>query len=110
MGLDIPTFMATYNELKCQGGVNSAMTVQFMPEEKQPHACIGCGACSRICPQNIAIPELFSAVNAKRNDQTVSAVSGGMPVDCIKCGKCEDICPQNLKIRELLTVVAEELN
>ena len=60
MGLDIPTFMATYNELKCQGGVNSAMTVQFMPEEKQPHACIGCGACSRICPQNIAIPGTVS--------------------------------------------------
>lgn len=72
--------------------------------------CTTCRYCTEVCPQNISIPELFSAVNAKRNDQEVPAVSGGMPEDCIKCGKCEDICPQNLKIRELLTVAAEELN
>ena len=71
--------------------------------------CTTCRYCTEVCPQNIPIPELFSAINAKRSDQEPLPVSGAMPVDCIKCGKCEDSCPQNLKIRELLTVAAEEL-
>ena len=71
--------------------------------------CTACRYCTEVCPQEIAIPELFTAVNAKRSDQHIPEVSGGMPGDCIKCGKCEEICPQNLKIRELLTVAAEEL-
>jgi len=49
--------MATYNELSSGGGVNSAMTVQFLPEDKKPEMCIGCGACSAICPQSISIPQ-----------------------------------------------------
>ncbi len=71
--------------------------------------CTACRYCTEVCPQEIAIPELFAALNAKRQQQAVAPVSGGMPGDCVKCGKCEEICPQNLKIRELLTVVAEEL-
>lgn len=71
--------------------------------------CTACRYCTEVCPQEIAIPELFAAVNAKRQEQVPSAVSGGQPQDCVKCGKCEEICPQNLKIRELLTVAAEEL-
>ena len=69
--------------------------------------CTACRYCTEVCPQGIAIPELFSAVNAKRSEQTVPEFS--REIDCIKCGKCEEICPQNLKIRELLTVVSEEL-
>lgn len=71
--------------------------------------CTACRYCTEVCPQEIAIPELFSAVNARRSDQPVPEISGKMPDECIKCGKCEEICPQNLKIRELLTVAAEEL-
>ncbi len=71
--------------------------------------CTACRYCTEVCPQEIAIPELFAAVNAKRSEQAVSQIPGGQPADCIKCGKCEEICPQDLKIRELLTVAAEEL-
>lgn len=71
--------------------------------------CTACRYCTEVCPQEIAIPELFAAVNAKRSEQSIPEVTGGMPADCIKCGKCEEICPQNLNIRELLTVAAEEL-
>ncbi len=56
MGLDIPLFMATYNELSFMLGVNSAMAVQFLEENKQPTACVTCGRCARVCPQNIDIP------------------------------------------------------
>ena len=69
--------------------------------------CTSCRYCTEVCPQEIPIPELFAALNAKRSEQEIPPVSTG--IDCIKCGKCEESCPQNLKIRELLTVAAEEL-
>ncbi len=61
LGLNIPMFMATYNDLAFELGVNSAIEIQFLPKEKQPDACVTCGRCARVCPQNIDIP----LVNAK---------------------------------------------
>ena len=71
--------------------------------------CTACRYCTEVCPQEIPIPELFAALNSKRQEQPWEPVAGASPAECIKCGKCEQICPQNLNIRELLTVVAEEL-
>ncbi len=69
--------------------------------------CTGCRYCTEVCPQAIAIPELFSALNAKRQEQEVQTL---LPFpECLKCGKCEQICPQGLSIRELLEVAAGEL-
>lgn len=71
--------------------------------------CTNCRYCTEVCPQEIAIPDLFANMNAKRQEQETSSITGGMPTDCIKCGKCEEICPQTLNIRELLVVASEEL-
>ena len=56
MGLDIPTFLATYNELRVAPSTNAVMHIEFMEESQKPSACIACGKCTRICPQNIDIP------------------------------------------------------
>ena len=56
MGLDLPTFLATYNELRVAPSTNAVMHIEFMEEDKKPSACIACGKCTRICPQNIDIP------------------------------------------------------
>lgn len=32
------------------------MRIEFMPEDKKPTACIGCGQCTQMCPQNIDVP------------------------------------------------------
>ena len=72
--------------------------------------CTNCRYCTEVCPQEIAIPDLFANVNAMRQEQEIGVIHGDMPADCVKCGKCEEICPQNLHIRELLVVVAEELD
>ena len=73
--------------------------------------CTACRYCTEVCPQEIAIPELFACLNAKKQEGTEAVYPAGTTPasECIKCGKCEKICPQNLKIRELLVVAAEEL-
>ena len=63
MGLDIPTMLATYNELKFAKVTNASMLYELMPEDKRPTACIACGACMQMCPQHIAIPEKLSELS-----------------------------------------------
>lgn len=78
--------------------------------------CTACRYCIEGCPSQIAIPDLFACLNAKRiyNDwnqdyyyNSVHTVNNGKASQCIKCGKCEKICPQHLEIRKLLEDVAE---
>ncbi|MBO5380164.1 MAG: aldo/keto reductase [Clostridia bacterium] len=60
-GLDIPKLIALYNEqVFSGGGFIVSMSLGSLPEDKRPSACIGCGACQAVCPQNIRIPEIFS--------------------------------------------------
>ena len=72
--------------------------------------CTGCRYCVDDCPQQIAIPDLFAAVNKGKNTDTpadFADISGGKAADCVKCGKCEENCPQFLPIRALLRKVAK---
>ena len=79
--------------------------------------CTACRYCTEVCPQGIAIPDLFACLNAKKvfdNWNTIYYYNNihtkdrCKASDCLKCGLCEDICPQHLKIRELLEAVAKE--
>lgn len=59
MGLDIPKLLELYNEAMVTGGDGGfipAMYVGTLPEDKRPSACIGCGSCAAVCPQQIDIP------------------------------------------------------
>lgn len=74
--------------------------------------CTGCRYCVDGCPSSISIPDIFTALNAKRTfptDYRPNFVYGGL-VDrgsgkassCLECGQCEEVCPQHLNIIELL--------
>lgn len=59
--LDIPRLIELYNEHVYTGGSFYApMTLQSMPKEKHPDACIGCRSCEAVCPQQIKIADAMS--------------------------------------------------
>ena len=60
--LDIPRLLELYNEhlSRPEGGFIAPMAVGAMPDGKKPSACIGCGSCSAVCPQQIDIPEALA--------------------------------------------------
>lgn len=61
MGLDIPKLLSLYNEHKFTGGGFIApMAISALPDDKKPSACIGCGSCAAVCPQQINIPEILA--------------------------------------------------
>ncbi|MPW25470.1 4Fe-4S dicluster domain-containing protein [Alkalibaculum sp. M08DMB] len=70
--------------------------------------CTDCQYCLKECPQDIAIPTIFGAMNtyliynnlkgAKGHYNMFVARNGGIASKCIECGKCEDACPQNIPI------------
>ena len=41
------------------------MRIEFLPDDKKPTACIGCGKCARSCPQNIDIPKELKDLSQK---------------------------------------------
>jgi predicted aldo/keto reductase-like oxidoreductase len=78
--------------------------------------CTKCSYCVKGCPQEIAIPGIFEAVNqylvfgilevAKRA-YGFSTMNGGAAGKCVECGQCESVCPQHIGImQELKRAVA----
>lgn len=60
--LDIPRLLELYNEhlSRPDFAFIAPMALGAMPPDKHPSACIGCGACSSVCPQQIDIPEALA--------------------------------------------------
>lgn len=60
--LDIPTLISRYNEMLYNRDKFEFVTTFAMigtPKDKWMTACIGCGACSKVCPQSIDIPQVM---------------------------------------------------
>lgn len=53
------------DEIRFSPAINVAMRLEALSESKRPSACIGCGKCARICPQNIDIPGAMKGLAAE---------------------------------------------
>lgn len=60
--LDIPRLLELYNEhlSRPDFAFIAPMALGAMPADKHPSACVGCGACATVCPQQIDIPDALA--------------------------------------------------
>ena len=66
MGLPIPRLISSYNDvLFTPKAFTVGMYLDSLPAEKQPSACIACGACVKACPQKIDIPDVLRKFTAR---------------------------------------------
>jgi len=80
--------------------------------------CTSCGYCVDGCPQEIAIPGIFSAMNlyliynnlsGAKGSYGFATMDGGKASKCVACAQCESVCPQRIHIIEELQKAAELL-
>lgn len=62
-GINIPQMINSYNNLKFAPSLNVKMSLDAVDAGHQPSACIKCGKCKKICPQNIDIPDALEKLS-----------------------------------------------
>ena len=79
--------------------------------------CTACHYCTKGCPMEIPIPEIFNVENRKKGSPKFRTVreydivtqGRGRASSCIECGQCEAACPQQLPIISLLKQCREAM-
>ena len=74
--------------------------------------CVGCNACTRICPREIPSGDYFRLYNAysrapgelEKLRPFYAGLAGerGRASDCVHCGGCEGACPQHIVVTKWL--------
>ena len=86
-------------------------------DEDKSIPCTACHYCTKGCPMDIPIPEIFSVINRRKGspefrtlrEYSIVTAGRGTAGDCVSCGQCERACPQGLKIISLLRQCKAEL-
>ena len=81
--------------------------------EKLSIPCTGCGYCN-ICPQEVAIPDIFRLYNQRKADGDIFKSMEGYralgqhdAAACIACGACAEQCPQQIPIPQHLEEIKD---
>ena len=74
--LDIPNLIAMYNEAANNKTDNFVwlqlgFTLKGMSEAEKPASCIGCGKCTKMCPQDIDIPDIMQKFAALLEERKI---------------------------------------
>ena len=86
-------------------------------DEDKSIPCTACHYCTKGCPMNIPIPEIFNVINRRKGspefrtirEYSIVTAGRGLASDCIACGRCERACPQGLPVITLLRKCKAEL-
>ena len=80
--------------------------------------CTDCQYCVKDCPENIAIPGIFKAMNNYLIYNNLNGAKGNYSWEtqndrkasrCVECGQCENACPQKIHIIDELKKAVELL-
>ncbi|MFK8067978.1 MAG: electron transport complex subunit RsxC [Gammaproteobacteria bacterium] len=74
----------------------SCVLVQTEQIKEQETACIRCGDCIDVCPEQLQPQMLFSL--SKNSD--LDALKENRLFDCIECGCCDLVCPSHIPLVE----------
>ena len=80
--------------------------------------CTSCRYCTKGCPKQIPIPDIFTAMNLRLGSGQIAesmesyrsvTQNTGKASDCIACRQCENACPQHIQIVQKLKECAAAL-
>ncbi|NIZ46388.1 RnfABCDGE type electron transport complex subunit C [Entomospira nematocerorum] len=80
----------------------------LLPKEvkpSRPTACIGCNACRKVCPLNLAPKEMYYSILSDRPDK---AIGYGLS-ECINCGVCSYNCPARIELSHTFSCMQSQL-
>jgi len=69
--------------------------------------CIGCGICSKNCPNGLDIKEVVLAI---KDGTEIKGKSLAILKRCAECGLCQEKCPKNIDVKEVVKQKKDELN
>ena len=92
--------------------------VQTALDQDQSIPCTSCRYCTKGCPMNIPIPDIFTVANRRKGSPEFRTVreynivtqDKGKADACVRCGQCESVCPQQLPVISLLADCARMID
>ena len=98
------TGVAVNDGSKVAVGATTRAILAFHDEfKKMEEACIGCGRCANVCPQNLAPFTIYQVLKRRKYD-SLALLNADR---CISCGLCSYICPAKLELQQSVHRAAE---
>ena len=64
--------------------------------EQEPSACIRCGRCAEVCPNNL-VPQKMLEYAERFDNEGFEKIHG---MECYECGACTYVCPAKRRLTQ----------